>query len=257
MYLALPGMYSDWRCRVMMKNTPNTEFVEVKSVIPKKWPTCATDLGKDQFWNSPLPTRPKHYSKQWWVLIMQHATTHYSIEGFAHVTFFIQWYAKCYFAHGWHHHDPGRHRYELTLVVVLGFWAWKINNFCFCRGIISRTCIISMRRNEKKITKNLYLCFLKWTKHDTSVNIFEVIYWFFVICFISTSELMCYFTNDPCHPFPWIRTWLFLLNCNRCSVPVCEDCELEYPGDCPVHGSLFIVADTKVKGYTPVIKCAK
>ena len=27
---------------------------------------------------------------------------------------------------------------------------------------------------------------------------------------------------------------------------VCEDCDMEYPGDCPVHGPLIIVEDTKV-----------
>ena len=28
---------------------------------------------------------------------------------------------------------------------------------------------------------------------------------------------------------------------------VCEDCDMEYPGDCPVHGPLIIVEDTKVR----------
>ena len=31
------------------------------------------------------------------------------------------------------------------------------------------------------------------------------------------------------------------------SITVCEDCDMEYPGDCPVHGPLIIVEDTKVK----------
>ena len=30
------------------------------------------------------------------------------------------------------------------------------------------------------------------------------------------------------------------------TLEVCEDCDAEYPGDCPVHGPLIIVEDAEV-----------
>ena len=35
-----------------------------------------------------------------------------------------------------------------------------------------------------------------------------------------------------------------------CLVSDCDDCEMEYKGDCPVHGPLIIVEDTKVRFFT-------
>ena len=41
---------------------------------------------------------------------------------------------------------------------------------------------------------------------------------------------------------------ILLLYLSRCScfLSVCDDCNREYEGDCPVHGPLVIIKDTEV-----------
>ena len=50
------------------------------------------------------------------------------------------------------------------------------------------------------------------------------------------------------HILPVIQSYVYILEWWwwSCSIAVCDDCNQEWEGDCPVHGPLTVVEDTKV-----------
>ena len=153
MYLALPGMYSDWRSRVMIKNTPKTAFIVQSEKRNSEQEAHMCHWSK---WRSVLKITVAYSTE---ILSRAVMNAHYVTR---HNTIFNRRFCTCY---GWHNHDPGRHRYELTLVEVLGFWAWKINKSLFSsRNNSSYLHHLNAVKWKKNNNKNLYWCFLKMNK---------------------------------------------------------------------------------------------